>query len=117
MQSATGLLTFLLGFSAMAYGADESALKCRNPAALRGQLNPAKPLIGIHLKGELPDPANSVRRIVEVYGLKIDQAHVDAIVNSQFFSDYFIYERPPPGLVAALRCDPDISLIDYDGML
>ena len=97
--------------------AAEPAPKCREPSPIRGNVNPAKPVIGIFIKDSLEDPKASVRRIVKVYHLRLDEAAIRAIVDNRFFSNYFVYEEPTPELVAALRCDADISAIDYEGIL
>jgi hypothetical protein len=70
---------------------------------------------GTRRKDALEDPKASVRRIIKDHGLGFNEAAMKAIVDNRFFSNYFVYERPSPELVAALRCDADVSAIDYDG--
>lgn len=95
----------------------DPAPNCREPSPIRGNFNPAKPVIGILIKDSVVDPEASVRRIVKVYHLKLDEAAIRDIIGNRFFSNYFAYENPTPELVSALRCDSDVSAIYYDGIL
>jgi hypothetical protein len=86
--------------------------------------------MGIQIKAKLPDPKASVARIVRKYklseagllhrvggGKRLDSDVAAEIVGNRFFSNYFTYDDPSPALVAALRCDPDVARVDYNGML
>ena len=67
MRVAVVACSFLLSLAPLVAGATEPVPKCREPAPLLGQFNPARPQIGIHLKDALKDPEASLRRIAKVY--------------------------------------------------
>lgn len=117
MRHVVAFSSFFLSLAPLIAAAIVPVPKCPEPVPLFGHFNPAKPLIGIHLKVALKNPEASLRRIVKAYGLKLDENEIRSIIDNRFFSNYFIYEKPSPELVAALRCDPDVSAVDYDGML
>lgn len=102
-----GLMVFsLLAATPMLFGAtnDSEAVKpsCENPAPLEGKYDSAAPGYIVMFK-KVPDPTAETVRLASLYGFKIDT----------FLQTIYAFSaKLSPGVVAKLRCDPSIKMIE-----